>query len=87
MCTFWAPYGVLGGHKVYTGSGRMSLHSVFGGSCYRHLYYSMLVVGVTSGLQANERGIKGSKVSYGGVALKTMELGPYAKPWLQPLGF
>jgi hypothetical protein len=38
--------GVLDGRKVYTGSGRMSLHLVFGGSYYWHLCYSMLVVGV-----------------------------------------
>jgi hypothetical protein len=29
--------GVLIGHKIYTGLGRMSLLPVFGGSCYWHL--------------------------------------------------
>jgi hypothetical protein len=27
---FWAPEGVCGGHKIYTGSDRMSLHPVIG---------------------------------------------------------
>jgi hypothetical protein len=75
---------VLGGRKVYTGSGRMSLHPVFDGSRYRYLCCSMLVLGVTSGLQAGERGRKGSQVSYAGVVLKTTGLESYAKPWLQP---
>jgi hypothetical protein len=71
---------VLGGHKVYTGSGRTSLHPVFGGSQYRHLCCSILVVGVTIRLLASERGMKGSQVSYEGEAQKTMKLESYTKP-------
>jgi hypothetical protein len=70
--------GVLDGRKVYTDSGRTSLHPVFDGS--------MLVVGVTSGLQTSGRGRKGSQVSYVWVVLKTTELESYAKPWHQPPG-
>jgi hypothetical protein len=70
MSTSWAPDGVLGWRKVYTGSDRMSIHLVFGGSRYRDLCYLMLVVGVTSELQAGERGKKTSKVSYRRVDLK-----------------
>jgi hypothetical protein len=77
-CARWA-------HGLYC-SGRMSLHPVFDGSRYRHLCCSMLVVGVMSGLQASERGRKGSQVSYEGVSLKTTELESYAKPWLWPPG-
>jgi hypothetical protein len=86
MCVLWATDDVLGGRKVYTSSGRMSLHPVLDGSRYQHLCCSMLVVGVTSGLQAGKRGRKGSQVSYAGVILKTMELESYDKPWLRPLG-
>jgi hypothetical protein len=64
MCVSCASDGVLGGCKVYIGLGRTSLHLVFDVSCYRHLCCSMLVVGVTSRLQAGERGKKGSQVSY-----------------------
>jgi hypothetical protein len=39
---------------VYTGSSRISLHPVFGGSRYQHLCYSMLVVGVTSRREREE---------------------------------
>jgi hypothetical protein len=56
MCAFWAPDSVLGGSKVYTGLGRTSLHLVFNDSRYRHLYCSMLVVGVTS-KQKREEGL------------------------------
>jgi hypothetical protein len=64
-------YGcVLGGRKVYTGSSRTSLHLIFDGSCYRHLCYSMLVVGVISRLQAGERRKESSQVSYMWVDLK-----------------
>ena len=44
--------GVLGRHKVYTSSGRMSLHLVLG-CC---LYYLALKVH-SRGLQTSERGI------------------------------
>jgi hypothetical protein len=44
--------GVPSGRKIYTGSGRTSLHPVFGGSRYQHLYCSILILG----LQAGERG-------------------------------
>lgn len=37
---------MLGEHKVYTSSCRMSIHPVFGGSRYRYLCFSILVVGV-----------------------------------------
>jgi hypothetical protein len=80
LCAFWALDGVLGGCKVYTSSAKMSLHPVFDGSRYRHLCCLMLVVRVRSGLQASERGRKGSQVSYDGVALKIMELESYTKP-------
>jgi hypothetical protein len=33
----WAPDGVRGGRKIYTGSSETYLHLVFGGLCYRHL--------------------------------------------------
>jgi hypothetical protein len=82
-----APDGVLGGCKVYTGSDRMSLHPVFGGSRYQHLCCSMLVVWVTSELQVNEGGRKGSQISYAGVVLKTTKLESYAKLWLRLPGF
>jgi hypothetical protein len=36
MCAFWALEGVCRGHKIYTGSGRISLLSVIGGLPYRH---------------------------------------------------
>jgi hypothetical protein len=39
---------VLDGCKIYTGSDRMSPHPDFGGSHYRRICCSMLVVGVTS---------------------------------------
>jgi hypothetical protein len=88
MCVSWAPDGVLGGHKVYTGSARTSLHPVFNGSRYWHLCYSMLVVGIISGLQADKRGNKSSQISYAWVDLKTigLELESYTKPWLRPPG-
>jgi hypothetical protein len=82
MCVFWALGSVLGGRKVYTSSGRTSLHLVFGSSHYRHLCCLMLVVGVTRGLQVEHRGRKGSQVSYAWMDLKTMRLVSYAKPWL-----
>jgi hypothetical protein len=43
---------VLDGRKVYTGLDRMTLHLVFGDSRYRHLCYSMLIVGVTTGQES-----------------------------------
>jgi hypothetical protein len=46
--------GVLSGHEIYIGLGRTSLHPVFGGSRYRHLCCSMLVVGVTSEREREE---------------------------------
>jgi hypothetical protein len=57
---------MLGGRKVYTGSDRKSLYPVFGGSLHRHLCCSILVIGVTSELQANEKGRKSSQDSYVG---------------------
>jgi hypothetical protein len=50
---------VISGHKIYTGTDRMSLYPIFGGMRYRHLVAQMLVVG----LQAGERG-RSSQVSY-----------------------
>jgi hypothetical protein len=61
MCVFWVSDGVLGERKVYIGSGRTSLYPIFGGSRYWHLCCSMLVVRVTSGLEASERGGKAPK--------------------------
>jgi hypothetical protein len=37
VCVFWAPSGGHGERKIYTGLGRMSLHRVIGGLCYRHI--------------------------------------------------
>jgi hypothetical protein len=76
MCAFWSLHDFLGGCKVYTSLGRMSLHPVFGGSRYRHHCCSMLIVRVTSRLQAGERGRKGSQVSYEGVALRLQTWSP-----------
>jgi hypothetical protein len=39
---------MLGACKIYTNLDRTFLHAVFDGSRYRHLCYSMPVVGVTS---------------------------------------
>jgi hypothetical protein len=36
LCAFWASDGVLGGYKIYTGSGRMFLFPVIDGLRYRH---------------------------------------------------
>jgi hypothetical protein len=77
---------LLGGHKVYTSLSRTSLDTVFDDSRYQNLCYSMLVVGLTSRLQAGERGKKSSRVSYTWVDLKTARLESYAKPWFRPLG-
>jgi hypothetical protein len=71
---------VPGERKIYTGSGRMSLHPVFVSSRYWHFCCSMIVVGVTSGLQVGERERKGSKVSYARMDLKTTKLESYAMP-------
>jgi hypothetical protein len=54
MCVFRGSNGVLGGHKIYTGSSRTSLHLVFGSSRYRHLCCSMLVVWFTSRREREE---------------------------------
>jgi hypothetical protein len=71
MCAFWVSDGVLGGRKIYTGLGRTSLHTVFGGSRYRHLCCSMLIVGVTSGREREEE-LTSLELEW--VDLKTMEL-------------
>jgi hypothetical protein len=52
----------------------------------RHLCFSMLIVGVTSGLQANKRGNKSSQVFYVWVDLKTTGLDSSTEPWLYFLG-
>jgi hypothetical protein len=36
ICVFQAPDGVCGGHKIYIGSGRTSLHPVIDGLRYWH---------------------------------------------------
>jgi hypothetical protein len=41
MYEFRDPDSVLGARKIYIGSGRTSLHAVFGGSRYRQLYCLM----------------------------------------------
>jgi hypothetical protein len=75
MCVFWALNGVLGGCKVYTGSGRMSLYPVFDGSRYQHLCCSMLVRGYK---RTREEGELTSLLCVGGP--KTMD-------WSPPLSF
>jgi hypothetical protein len=54
VCVFRGPDGVLGGCKIYTSLGRTSLRQVFGGSHYRHICCSTLIVGVTSGREREE---------------------------------
>jgi hypothetical protein len=45
---------VWSGARFILVSSKMSLHPVFGGSCYRHLCCSTLVVGVTSGRERED---------------------------------
>jgi hypothetical protein len=71
MCVSWAPDGVFGGHKVYTSSGRTSLHPIFDDSRYRHLCYSMLAVG---GYKRAREGRRAPKY-YAGVDLKDYRYG------------
>jgi hypothetical protein len=78
---------VYGERKIYTCSGRTSLHLVFGGLRYRHLYFSTLVVGVTSEKKREERL---SSLLCGGDGAKGYKAGVLTKSWLgeglRPLG-
>jgi hypothetical protein len=47
----YAMHSVLVGRKIYIGLSRTFLHSVFNGSCYRYLCFSMLIVDVTNGIK------------------------------------
>ena len=55
MCVFKASDGVSGGCKIYTGSGRTSIYPIIGGLRYLYHCRSILVVGVTSEREREER--------------------------------
>jgi hypothetical protein len=52
VCAFWAPDG---GREIYTSLGGTSLYAIFGGSRYPHLCQSILIVGVISGRETEEK--------------------------------